>query len=87
MSLKEEGNNLSKSLQCPFLDVSSSDKLLLQNNGNTEEKDLIDFIFSHEKLEDALRALIESIKQRSGLLKIAKSVPPSNANNTEPDIR
>jgi len=39
--------------------------------------------FNETLVEDALKALIESIRHRSGLLNIYKSTP----NNAEPDIR
>jgi len=39
--------------------------------------------FREELAEDALTALIESIRHRSGLLNIYKTTP----NNAEPDIR
>ena len=55
--------------------------------------DPADSQFDREKTEEALRALIENIRHRSGLLKICKSntVSASNTapstNNSEPDIR
>ena len=60
------------SLQCPFIDVSRSKS---ETNGGGR--------FNESLVEDALRALIESIRHRSGLLNIYKSTP----NNAEPDIR
>ena len=60
------------SLQCPFIDVARED-----------EEGAGDDLFREDLVEDALRALIESIRHRSGLLNIYKSTP----NNAEPDIR
>ena len=65
--LREEGNALANSLQCPFIDVCNDP------HGR----------FTENLVEEALRALIESIRHRSGLLNIYKSAP----NNAEPDIR
>ena len=65
------------SLQCPFIDViENSDR---RSSGAPKEAGL----FKENLVEDALRALIESIRHRSGLLNIYKSTP----NNAEPDIR
>jgi len=78
-SLREEGQALADSLQCPFIDICREEVDL--NNGDkartSEER------FREESVEDALRALIESIRHRSGLLNIYKATP----NNAEPDIR
>ncbi len=60
------------SLQCPFIDVIRE-----------EHAEVTDDHFRDDLVEDALRALIESIRHRSGLLNIYKSTP----NNAEPDIR
>ncbi len=62
----------SGSLQCPFIDVIREDP---EHDGEDP--------FKEDLVEDALRALIESIRHRSGLLNIYKSTP----NNVEPDIR
>ena len=80
LRLKEEGANLSASLQCPFLDVSRA----LQEN-----KSSVDSQFAPEKIEESLRALIENIRHRSGLLKICKNSAGGvqGTNETEPDIR
>ena len=40
--------------------------------------------FKERLVDEALRALIESIRHRSGLLNIYKATP---SNNAEPDIR
>ena len=95
LSLQEEGHNLAKSLQCPYLNVSSSNPS--QDNGNNADKvssdgsqDLKIKVNSQFSLvEEALKALIENIRNRSGLLKICKSNVTSgnSANNAEPDIR
>ena len=61
------------SLQCPFIDISRHPS---QSDPNVSR-------FNESLVEDALRALIESIRHRSGLLNIYKSTP----NNAEPDIR
>jgi hypothetical protein len=63
---------LSSSLQCPFIDVSQA-----RADQNVSER------LNDGLVEEALRALIESIRHRSGLLNIYKSTP----NNAEPDIR
>jgi len=60
-------------LQCPFIDVSLHHK----SEDNAPGR------FNGSLIEDALRALIESIRHRSGLLNIYKSTPT----NAEPDIR
>ena len=93
LSLQEEGHNLAKSLQCPYLNVSSPQDDS-QNNGNNDKvssdgQDLVNSQFSLDRMEEALKALIENIRNRSGLLKICKSNVTSgnSANNTEPDIR
>ena len=61
------------SLQCPFIDISRHPTKADPNVSR----------FHESLVEDALRALIESIRHRSGLLNIYKSTP----NNAEPDIR
>lgn len=71
-NLREEGRGLAESLQCPFIDVYKE-----VNDGD-------DHLFKEPLVEDALRALIESIRHRSGLLNIYKSTPNNTA---EPDIR
>lgn len=90
LRLKEEGTNLAASLQCPFLDVSSRamEDQKIQGGSN------IDSQFVPQRMEEALRALIENIRLRSGLLKMTSaSGNPTSANtqggtnNTEPDIR
>eukprot|EP00095_Tigriopus_kingsejongensis_P003293 maker-scaffold355_size198070-snap-gene-0.30 protein:Tk03293 transcript:maker-scaffold355_size198070-snap-gene-0.30-mRNA-1 annotation:"rho gtpase-activating protein 190 isoform x5" len=73
-TLREEGQALADSLQCPFIDVC------IEGSLNPEDPNIL---FKEALVEDALRALIESIRHRSGLLNIYKSVP----NNAEPDIR
>jgi hypothetical protein len=60
-------------LQCPFIDVS----VLHISDENASGR------FNGPLIEDGLRALIESIRHRSGLLNIYKSIP----NSAEPDIR
>ena len=58
-------------------------------NGNDEEA-MANSQFSLEKMDEALKALIENIRHRSGLLKICKSnvTTGSSANDdSEPDIR
>ena len=58
-------------------------------NGNDEEA-MANSQFSLDKMDEALKALIENIRHRSGLLKICKSnaTTGSSANDdTEPDIR
>ena len=67
LRLREEGQNLADSLQCPFLDEDW------------------DEIKEGAVIEDSLRALVESIKQRSsGMLSIA---PPLADTNASPDLR
>ncbi len=75
-SLRNEGQSLADSLQCPFIDVCPADEVL-------DDRDDPDQRFKDEFVEEALRALIESIRHRSGLLNIYKTTP----NNAEPDIR
>lgn len=78
INLKEEGHNLAESLQCPFLDVSGDSEVSENPAVNNVDKH-----FNSSLVEEALRALIESIRHRSGLLKIYKSAPST----AEPDIR
>ncbi len=79
MNLKEEGQGLAESLQCPFLEVTNPGGIEPGTTG-------VDSQFSSERIEDSLRALIESIRARTGLLKIYKPEPSSNS-QAEPDIR
>jgi hypothetical protein len=58
------------------MDVCHEDTLL---EGDNKDEDRI----KEALVEDALRALIESIRHRSGLLNICRNAP----NNAEPDIR
>ncbi|KFM58166.1 hypothetical protein X975_04418, partial [Stegodyphus mimosarum] len=69
--LREEGQNRAKSLQCPFLDVSSPD----DSSGQR---------FDVASLVQALQSLIESIQRRAGLLQIYHTLPEQAIN---PDIR
>ena len=90
LRLKDEGTNLAQSLQCPFLDVSrggsgsenSADKAAISGGA-------VDAQFNPDRMEEALRALIENIRHRSGLLKICKAGGPGAAGGAElePDIR
>ena len=95
LRLKEEGANLAASLQCPFLDVSASISASDPTPGGAGS-DPLDTQFDRERTEEALRALIENIRHRSGLLKIcgksgnaavAGSNTAPSTNNSEPDIR
>ncbi|KAK6631018.1 hypothetical protein RUM44_003190 [Polyplax serrata] len=71
LRLKEEGQNLADSLQCPFIDVSLEDTPLDRHQFNT----LV--------VSDALKQLVQSIRHRSGFINIYQSVIDSS----EPDIR
>lgn len=78
--LREEGRSLADSLQCPYIDFAAHGHaagLGAASGGRG--------LFKESLVEDALRALIESIRHRSGLLNICNK----NSNNvdTEPDIR
>ena len=94
LRLKEEGANLAVSLQCPFLDVTSASNSDPQPGGAAGSNEP-DSVFDREHTEEALRALIENIRHRSGLLKICKqsnsaagnTAPSGGTNNSEPDIR
>ena len=67
LRLREEGQNLADSLQCPFLDEDW------------------DEIKEGAVIEDSLRALVESIRQRaSAVLSIA---PPLADVGSSPDLR
>ena len=77
------------------LNVSKKKKLIFglfpvdPQNGNDEEA-MANSQFSLDKMDEALKALIENIRHRSGLLKICKSnvTTGSSANDdSEPDIR
>ena len=84
---REEGQNLAKSLQCPFLDVTNFDQLE-QSQSNQIELNQVPMIpnrFDSESLNQALRALIESIQRRAGLIQIYQSTLPEQALN--PDLR
>ena len=76
--LREEGRSLADSLQCPYIDFAAHGHA---GAGAASGEGL----FKESLVEDALRALIESIRHRSGLLNICNK----NSNNvdTEPDIR
>ena len=52
LSLQEEGHNLAKSLQCPYLDVSRPQDG--PQNGNDEQA-LTKSQFAPDKMEEALR--------------------------------
>ena len=75
--LREEGRSLADSLQCPYIDFAA--------HGHAGAAPGGEGLFKDSLVEDALRALIESIRHRSGLLNICNK----NANNMEmePDIR
>ncbi|XP_071440115.1 rho GTPase-activating protein 190 isoform X6 [Hetaerina americana] len=61
MHLREEGQSLADSLQCPFIDVSLEDMAPGQR-------------FNASLVGDALRQLIQSIHHRAGFLNIYQSV-------------
>lgn len=61
MRLREEGQNLADSLQCPFIDVCFED---------IEQ----DRRFPNSLVKDALQQLIQSINHRAGFLNIYQSV-------------
>ena len=83
LRLKEEGHSLAQSLQCPFVEIHGNNELLDPSQ------------FAPERIEEAVKALIESIRHKSGLLKISKSNAQAPNPNTggppgekgEPDIR
>ena len=78
--------NISCSLQCPFIDVMDSEDRAKENTNAAVQRSSPDSsLFKHVMVEDALRALIESIRHRSGLLNIYNKSAPSNPG--EPDIR
>ena len=72
------------SLQCPFIDVTESEDRL-KETAIAQRSSPDSSLFKHVMVEDALRALIESIRHRSGLLNIYNKSAPSNPG--EPDIR
>ena len=76
--LREEGRSLADSLQCPYIDFAAHGHA---GAGAASGEGL----FKESLVEDALRALIESIRHRSGLLNICNK--NSNTVDTEPDIR
>ncbi|KAL0271513.1 UNVERIFIED_CONTAM: hypothetical protein PYX00_008585 [Menopon gallinae] len=69
--LREEGQNLADSLQCPFIDVSVEDSPSDRHQ------------FNRLIVSDALKQLVQSIRHRSGFINIYQSVIDSS----EPDIR
>ena len=84
LRLREEGHSLAQSLQCPFVEISRS--------GNNLEA--LDSQFAPDRIEEAVKALIESIRHKSGLLKISKNQQANpgtgtqgSTNTGEPDIR
>lgn len=72
MKLREEGQNLADSLQCPFIDVCIDD---LEQEKHKR--------FPTSLVKDALQQLIQSINHRAGFLNIYQSVIEC----LEPDIR
>ena len=72
------------SLQCPFIDVTESEERL-KDASIAQRSSPDSSLFKHVMVEDALRALIESIRHRTGLLNIYNKSAPSNPG--EPDIR
>ncbi|RWS31593.1 rho GTPase-activating protein 190-like protein [Leptotrombidium deliense] len=68
--LREEGQNRAKSLQCPFMDVTNLDV-----SAGTR--------FDEECLSGALKALVENIQRRVGLIQIYQSLPQQSLN---PDL-
>ena len=72
------------SLQCRFIDVTESEDRL-KETAIAQRSSPDSSLFKHVMVEDALRALIESIRHRSGLLNIYNKSAPSNPG--EPDIR
>ncbi|RWS16264.1 rho GTPase-activating protein 190-like protein, partial [Dinothrombium tinctorium] len=68
--LREEGQNRAKSLQCPFIDVTN-----LDTAAGTR--------FDEDSLRGALKALIENIQRRVGLIQIYQSLPEQSLN---PDL-
>ncbi|XP_023223688.1 rho GTPase-activating protein 190-like isoform X6 [Centruroides sculpturatus] len=71
MFLREEGQNRAKSLQCPFIDVSS-------NDSSSDQQ------FDETNLSQALQSLMQSIQRRASLLQIYHTLPEQPIN---PDIR
>ena len=81
--LRGEGRALADSLQCPYIDFAAVSGHAA--SGGASGASGGDDLFKEALVEDALRALIESIRHRSGLLNICNK----NSNNVdqEPDIR
>ena len=77
--LREEGRALADSLQCPYIDFAAHGNAAGGGAASAEG------LFRDSLVEDALRALIESIRHRSGLLNICNK--NSNNMDMEPDIR
>ncbi|CAB3372514.1 Hypothetical predicted protein [Cloeon dipterum] len=73
MHLREEGQSLADSLQCPFIDVSVDESV---SGGDCQR-------FNSVLISDALRQLVQSIQHRAGFLNIYQSV----VEYSEPDIR
>ncbi|XP_059469347.1 rho GTPase-activating protein 190 isoform X14 [Neocloeon triangulifer] len=73
MHLREEGQSLADSLQCPFIDVSIDESV---SGGDCQR-------FNSVLISDALRQLVQSIQHRAGFLNIYQSV----VEYSEPDIR
>ena len=81
--LREEGRSLADSLQCPYIDFAAHGHAA--GGAGAAPGPGGEGLFKESLVEDALRALIESIRHRSGLLNICNK----NSNNVdmEPDIR
>ena len=91
--MREEGSNLAESLQSPFIDVSQEENRLKEGEASSSSQKQLDkqdscgsSLFNERLVEEALRALIESIRHRSGILNIYNNKTPV-CNNEEPDIR
>jgi p190RhoGAP, pG1 and pG2 domains len=65
MHLREEGQSLADSLQCPFIDVSVEESSVTA--GDCQR-------FNSVLISDALRQLVQSIQHRAGFLNIYQSV-------------
>ena len=68
------------------IDILDSEERVKENTNSAAQRSSPESsLFKHVMVEDALRALIESIRHRSGLLNIYNKSAPSNPG--EPDIR
>ena len=81
--LKGEGLNLADNLQCPFIQVSTTNS----EEGEEDKSPDLSNGFSPNLVSSALRALVMSIQQRAGFLNSCQSLGVLDGGGGQPDIR